>query len=166
MLQPPRGPTIRRVIAIAIATSLWSAPALAEDDAKAFTCCKDSRITKIVEAYLGVHEALVEDPSDKRTRDAMKHLVPVLRDKSGLATPDRNAVAALAKLVDAARNKSASAIREAFDPISRQVIFLALRHQGGNVTIAEAWCPRVGPWLQADTEAIASPYGDTCGRWR
>ncbi len=144
---------------------LWVAPATAED-AQAFVCCDDSRITRVVEAYLGVHESLLGDASDKRAREAMKVLSPLLRDRSGLSTPDRTAVQALQKLVDAAKNKSVGAIREAFDPISRQVIFLALRHQGGKTEVAEAWCPQVGPWLQADVTKIASPYGETCGRWR
>ena len=159
------GRPIRRLAIIALATSLWTTPAVADDTAQAFKCCDDPRLTRVVDAYLDVHTALAAN-SEKDTRTAMKALLPASRDTSGYSRADRAALNTLHKLVDDAVDGAIGAIREAFDPISRQVIFLALRHQGGDSRVAEALCPQVGPWLQADVTVVASPYGETCGRWR
>ena len=114
-----------------------------------------------------VHTVL-SDPSsdDQAAKEAVTAMSPLLRLRSGLSKPDRAAILALQKLVGGVRAQTIGAIREAFDPISRHVIFLALRHQGGSVQVTEAFCPQVGPWLQRDTSKIVGPYGENCGRWR
>jgi hypothetical protein len=139
----------------------------AEETSKPFVCCDSPAITATVSAYLDLHEVLTKPSSTHlEGQEAVRALSLRVRSQRGLEKPDRTAMQALRKEVDAASGQSLSAVREAFDPISRLVIFLALRHPGGDLHVAEAWCPHVGPWLQRDLTTLAAPYGDRCGRWQ
>jgi hypothetical protein len=150
-----------------LALMLFGPLAVAEETAQPFVCCDRTDITATVNAYLDLHEVLATPSStDRDAEAAVEALSESVGSQRGLDTPDRRAIQALKKSLEDTSTPSLSAIREAFDPISRQVIFLALRHPGGDLRIAEAWCPHVGPWLQRNLGELRGPYGSSCGRWQ
>ena len=142
---------------------LLGAPAYGSVPAS-FTCCGERAVDEVIAAYLELQEALAAGK-----KSAGRHLSGLgkhLEDHAGLDPVDVAVFRDLSALVDKLDDKGVDGIRADFDDISRNVIFLALRHEGGHSPVAEAFCSGRGSWLQADLATIRDPWGVGCGEWR
>lgn len=129
-----------------------------------FACCDNVRVQRIVDDYVDLVTALADD-----TGRAGAHAYALrsnLQPDSGLTPPENLVIQDLHHQVDAVKNAGDEGIRAALGAIGRGVIFLALRHEGGGLTIVEAVCPERGSWLQRDMRRPTSPWGGRCARWR
>ena len=89
-----------------------------------------------------------------------------VRDDPSLPRTDRDALEAIRRA--ASEHKRGGDLHAALEELTRQALYLALRHEGGEMVIAEAICTQgevTTSWLQRDLEVLASPRGD-CGGWR
>lgn len=141
------------------------APAAAAKGPTPFTCCDNSRVSQILREYLRVQGSLAEPESATKHQAYLSALRSVLQP-GGLPADEARLVRELRALVQRISARPADEVRAEFAELSRAVIFLALRHEGGSRTVAEAWCPGRGPWLQRDLERPRDPWEAGCGRWR
>lgn len=144
--------------------SLEAAAEAAEGDVPSFQCCAAPAVDSLVGAYLDVTARLATTPS----ADASAQLDALARKAQSEAPTPEDRVA-FQQVVTAARALASGGVAEQHarvDELTRPVLWLALRHEGGGRTLVEAWCPGLGSWLQTDTRAVHDPFGRGCGTFR
>ena len=80
---------------------------------------------------------------------------------ASLPAPDRSALARIGKL---SRDTSEEP-DDVLARITRHAVFLLLRHEGGDLVLAEGFCPERGGWIQLQLDQPRSPWTG-CGGWR
>jgi len=146
--------------------SLWllSLTAASAAEPVGYTCCADRTVSAVMRAYLELQGAVAAGK-----KNAYRHVAQLgreLEDPGGLDPVDVAVFRDLTLLVNKLHKADLDDIRADFVDISRNVIFLSLRHEGGDLTVAEAWCPGRGAWLQTDLDELDDPWGVGCGEWR
>jgi hypothetical protein len=138
--------------------------AASETKPTAFLCCDSPSMQRVLDKYLNLQEALAGKGAHQ-TSSYAHAMLNALRGASTGSGGERDLVADMTGLLDRVKNGDAKAVRSIFDDLSRSMIALALRHEGGSIEVAEASCA-AGPWLQRDTRSVQSPWGRRCGTWQ
>lgn len=125
-------------------------------------CCDHPEIERAVAGVAAVAEALARDPDggDRELQD----LRTAFRVPSDLPPAERealNGIRRAAKVQGMKRDGPSLALAY----LTRQAVFLALRHEGGDLVVAEGWCADQGGWLQTDLDKLRRPWKG-CGSWR
>ncbi len=127
--------------------SAFAAPA-----ATPFSCCDDPALARVAASALALHDALTGGKG--RPSTTMRTLA------SQLSALDLRGVEAIvaAQIREAADRGKASddAAREQFATVAGGVAWLALRHEGGDLSVVEAGCGHTA-WLQSPASAPAGP---------
>ncbi len=124
-------------------------------------CCDRPDVQRAVTSVAAVAEALADPEADARA--ALAHLA-TLRPPDDLPEVERDAFAGLRRAARATATRS-DGPSYVLPYLTRQAVFLALRHEGGDVVIAEGWCAEHGGWIQRGVETLRRPWKG-CGRWR
>lgn len=124
-------------------------------------CCDDPQVQQLVEATVDVAEALARDRG--KASSELDALYEATAAPKGLPEEERAVFAQLRSATRAASRRADP--RDSLAYLTRYSLWLALRHEGGELVVAEAWCAEEGGWLQTDLDRLASPWGD-CGSWR
>ncbi len=148
------------------ALAALAAPAAADPAPRPFTCCDTDWATTAVGEYVDVHDALVRGDPRNQVGWHIQQLVRALDNPAGIDDSEATMMTEQAALARSLERAPLEKIRAGFASLSRAMVVLALRHEGGRRTVVEAWCPGTGPWLQEETDSPHSPYGEKCGRWR
>ena len=129
-------------------------------DKAAFSCCETEAATRVMQAVIGLGEAL---SADDAARAAER--VPILTQALSTAVSDpgtRPEARALLEQMSALSQRMAGqeleGIREEYLDLAEPVTAFARLSQGGSGRMALAFCPmKPGRWIQAAPE-IANPY--------
>lgn len=136
---------------------------------KGFPCCGSEPATAVVLGFVALGEALAADDLDGANTK-----IAALRSALATATTDpaatettRPLLEDMAKLTDRMRGQDIEGVREEFLDLSTKALAFASAAQGGEATVAVAFCPmKPGRWLQTQG-TIANPYYGasmlTCG---
>ena len=153
-------------ILLLLTTCLFTPRAAAsEHGAQTFLCCDSGSIQRVLEKYLNLHEAL-SNKSNKHPVSSRAHaLSTALRTATRGGAGEAELIDDMNAMVVRVRDGNAKQIRTIFADLSRSMIALALRHEGGSIQVAQAECAAEGPWLQRDTKKPQSPWGHRCGGW-
>jgi hypothetical protein len=131
------------------------------DDASAFTCCDDPVVERVVKAWLDAGEALHDG---KPHAAALQRLAKAAEGRA--AAEDRDALKVIAREAKALAPLPLASVRVRLQPLAQNVLWLALRHDGGTIEVVQATCAGQGSWLQQDTKKVRNPSGATCGHLR
>jgi hypothetical protein len=71
----------------------------------------------------------------------------------------------LAAAADELVGADAERLRADLGEVSRRVVWLALRAEGGTRQVVQVRCAGLGVWLQADTRTVQNPWGARCGHF-
>jgi hypothetical protein len=143
---------------LALVTLAWAEPA-APEGAKRFRCCDDAGVTRVVEALVKLHGAVVAGD------DGLVAALDSVRAEVGrLGAAESEVAGRMRALLDRGRARTPAAVRDAFRALAPFGVLLALRHEGGALEVAEAGCGGL-TWLQRPDRSPAMP-GCAGAQWR
>lgn len=125
-------------------------------------CCDHPEIEKAVAGVAAVAAALAKDP-DGGDRE-LQALRTAFRVPSDLPKAERDALNGIRRAAKAQGMKP-DGPDLGLPYLTRQAVFLALRHEGGDLVVAEGWCSARGGWLQTDLDDLRRPWKG-CGAWK
>ena len=144
-----------------IAALLWCLLGTASaQEAHDFACCERPAIDGGVDAWLDLHQALVQGRSHT---EAMSELAKAADAK--LPPTEKPVAGELHELAERLAKADLPAVHEELGEVSRRVVWLALRGEGGARRVTQARCAGLGTWLQADTRKVENPWGRSCGHF-
>jgi len=126
-----------------------------------FRCCDAPVVERVVDRWFEVGAALAEGRPHASASQALARAAKLPAPEGS-----EQALQSIAEQADVLASLPTSSAREEVFSLARDVVWLALRHESGALSVVQVTCPGQGSWLQRSATPILNPSGSTCGTAR